>query len=134
MTEKAEVYNNFYAAGQRSYYGIQASLFGLPPIHGVGYIGGGLELSRLTRVADIARGHGYQTQMLQSSNRDSIRLDSIADYAGFEQYFGKSDIPVTRTDYPDPDAAKFGWDYEMLMKTFDLANQSQKPFLSFSFT
>lgn len=134
LTEKAEVYNNFYAAGQRSYYGIQASLFGLPPIHGVGYIGGGLELSRLTRLADIARGHGYQTQMLQSSNRDSIRLDSIADYAGFEQYFGKSDIPVTRTDYPDPDAAKFGWDYEMLMKTFDLANQSQKPFLSFSFT
>ncbi len=134
LSKKSEVYDNFYAAGQRSYLGIQASLFGLPPLNSVGYIGGGLELSRLTKIGHIAQAHGYQTQMLQSSKRDSIRLDAIADYAGFQQYLGLSDIPVTRTDYPDPTGAEFGWDYEMLMKTLELANNSNKPFISFSFT
>lgn len=134
LSKKAEVYDNFYAVGQRSNLGVQASLFGLPPLESVGYIGGGLELSRLTKIGNIAQSHGYQTQMLQSSKRDSIRLDSIANYAGFQQYLGRSDIPITRSDYPDPDGAQFGWDYEMLMKTLELANKSDKPFISFSFT
>ncbi|NRA59963.1 MAG: LTA synthase family protein [Psychrobium sp.] len=134
LVKKSEVYDNFYAVGQRSYYGMQGILFGIPPLDGIGYIGGGLELSRLTKIGKIAASHGYYTQMLQSSNRDSIRLNSIANYAGFDTYLGRSDIPVTRTDYPDSEAAQFGWDYEMLMKTLSLANQQSKPFLSFSFT
>ena len=134
LAKKSEVYDNFYAVGQRSYYGMQGILFGIPPLDGIGYIGGGLELSRLTKIGKIAASHGYYTQMLQSSNRDSIRLNSIANYAGFDTYLGRSDIPVTRTDYPDSEAAQFGWDYEMLMKTLSLANQQSKPFLSFSFT
>lgn len=134
LSKKAEVYDNFYAAAQRSNLGVQASLFGLPPLESVGYIGGGLELSRLTKIGNIAQAHGYQTQMLQSSKRDSIRLDSIANYAGFQQYLGRSDIPITRTDYPDPDGAQFGWDYEMLIKTLELANKKTQPFISFSFT
>ncbi|MDT3282340.1 LTA synthase family protein [Shewanella scandinavica] len=134
LSKKAEVYDNFYAVAQRSNLGVQASLFGIPPLESVGYIGGGLELSRLTKIGNIAQAHGYQTQMLQSSKRDSIRLDSIANYAGFQQYLGRSDIPITRTDYPDPDGAQFGWDYEMLMKTLELANEKTKPFISFSFT
>jgi len=134
LSTKAEVYDNFYSVGQRSYYGVQGLLFGIAPLEGIGFIGGGLELSRLTKLGKIAKKNGYYTQMLQSSNRDSIRLNSIADYSGFETYLGRSDIPVTRTDYPDADAAEFGWDYEMLMKTFELANQQDKPFLSFSFT
>lgn len=134
LTKKSEVYDRFYAAGQRSNLGVQAVLFGLPPLASVGYIGGGLELSRLTKIGQVAQQHGYQTQMLQSSKRDSIRLDSIANYAGFQQYLGLSDIPITRNDYPDPSGAHFGWDYEMLMKTLELANESTKPFISFSFT
>jgi len=134
LAAKSEVYDNFYAVGQRSYYGMQGILFGIPPLDGIGYIGGGLELSRLTKIGEIAEKHGYYTQMLQSSNRDSIRLNSIANYAGFETYLGRSDMPVTRTDYPDPEAAEFGWDYEMLMKTLSLVNQQSKPFFSFSFT
>ncbi|NRA82587.1 MAG: LTA synthase family protein [Gammaproteobacteria bacterium] len=134
LAKKSEVYDNFYAVGQRSYYGMQGILFGIPPLDGIGYIGGGLELSRLSKIGDMAAKHGYYTQMLQSSNRDSIRLNSIANYAGFDTYLGRSDIPVTRTDYPNPEAAQFGWDYEMLMKTLSLVNQQSKPFLSFSFT
>jgi len=134
LSKKSEVYDNFYAVAQRSNLGVQASLFGIPPLESVGYIGGGLELSRLTKIGSIAQSHGYQTHMLQSSKRDSIRLDSIANYAGFQQYLGKSDIPVIRKDYPNPEGAQFGWDYEMLMKTLELANKSNKPFISFSFT
>ncbi|MFB2721696.1 LTA synthase family protein [Shewanella xiamenensis] len=134
LSKKSEVYDSFYAVAQRSNLGVQASLFGIPPLESVGYIGGGLELSRLTKIGNIAQSHGYQTHMLQSSKRDSIRLDSIANYAGFQQYLGKSDIPITRKDYPDPEGAQFGWDYEMLMKTLELANKSNKPFISFSFT
>lgn len=134
LSKKSEVYDNFYAVAQRSNLGVQASLFGIPPLESVGYIGGGLELSRLTKIGNIAQAHGYQTHMLQSSKRDSIRLDSIANYAGFQQYLGMSDIPIIRTDYPNPAGAQFGWDYEMLMKTLELANNSSKPFISFSFT
>jgi phosphoglycerol transferase MdoB-like AlkP superfamily enzyme len=134
LTTKSEVYDNFYAAGQRSYYGMQATLFGLPPLHGVGYIGGGLELSRLSKIGEIANNHNYETFMIQSSKRESIRLDSIASYAQFTHYLGKSDIPLLRDDYPNASEAEFGWDYEMLMKNLDLVNRSDKPFLSFAFT
>jgi phosphoglycerol transferase MdoB-like AlkP superfamily enzyme len=134
LTHKSQVYDNFYAAGQRSYYGMQATLFGLPPLHGVGYIGGGLELSRLSKLGKIANNHGYNTYMIQSSKRESIRLDSIASYAQFTHYLGKSDIELLRSDYPNANEAEFGWDYEMLMKNFSLVNASNKPFLSFAFT
>jgi phosphoglycerol transferase MdoB-like AlkP superfamily enzyme len=134
LTLKSQVYDNFYATGQRSYYGIQAILFGLPPLHGLGFVGGGLELSRLSKLGKIANNNGYETFMLQSSKRESIRLDSIASYAQFNHYLGKSDFPLLRDDYPNPNGAVYGWDYEMLMKNLSLVNNTNKPFLSFAFT
>lgn len=124
---------NFYAAGQRSIEGLQATLSSLPLIPGLPRLGEGLEVSRFTGLGDIARINGYRTILMQSSGRRSFRVDAIASATGFDEYYGKEDMPIL-LDYADPQGAKFGWDYESYMLLKEKLSGETRPFLTYLFT
>lgn len=71
---------------------------------------------------------------MQSSNRRSFHMDGIASAMGFDQYFGKEDLPL-RLNYPEEIPA-FGWDYEVLMFLADFLEKKSEPqpFFAFLFT
>jgi len=124
---------NFYAAGQRSIEGIQATLTGIPPLKGAPHIGIGLEVSNFTKIGGLAKKNGYRTLFLQSSRRRSFRVDAVAKAAGFEEYYGMEDMPIL-LDYSDPKAAKFGWDYETYMLLNQKLEETDRPFFAYMFT
>ncbi|MBU2645050.1 LTA synthase family protein [bacterium] len=123
---------NFYANGQRSVEGIQATLTGIPPIVGMPTIATGL-VANYSKLGTLAEENGYATIFLQSSKKRSLRIDSIAGSTGFREYYGKEDMPP-QLDYPDPEGARWGWDYEMLMKAADRMEMVNKPFLVYAIT
>ncbi len=135
LIEKSVVWDNFYAAGQRSILGIQAVLASVPVLSTQPVLGYGLELHNLSRLAGEAEKDGYSTLMVQSSNRRSFHMDGIARSLGFTEYYGKEDMPLLKS-YPQ-DIPRFGWDYETLMfargKISEIA-QSEKNFFTFIFT
>ncbi len=126
-------YTRFYAAGQRSIEGIQATLTGIPALKGLPRIDAGIGVSNISRLGSIVRDYGYQTLFIQSSARDSFKVSGIAAATGFEHYYGKEDVPL-RLDYPNPDAAVFGWDYETLQLMKEELDGLGSPFLAYAFT
>ncbi|MDQ7016313.1 MAG: sulfatase-like hydrolase/transferase [Gammaproteobacteria bacterium] len=133
LVSESRVYDRFYAAGQRSFYGIQAALTGIPIMRGLPYLGTGLELSRFSKLGVLAKQEGYSTLLLQSSKRHSLRLDQIAKTTGFDEYYGLEDYPIL-LDYPAVGAASFGWDHETLQFLEWRLQRISAPFLAFLFT
>lgn len=133
LISKSQVWDNYYAAGQRSIIGVQAILSSLPALPNHTTLGFGLELNKMNKIAEIANQHNYRTIMMQSSARRSFHMDSIANALGFQEYYGKEDIPLLR-EYPQ-EQASFGWDYDSL-QFFNkkISENSHKPFFAFMFT
>jgi phosphoglycerol transferase MdoB-like AlkP superfamily enzyme len=136
LIKKSVVWDRFYASGQRSILGIQAVLTSTPVINHMPTLGDGLELNSMSRLAELAKQDGYQTLMMQTSNRRSFHVESIAHGLGFDHYYGKEDMPILR-QYPQ-EPPRFGWDYEGAMflesKISDLNRNSNKPIFAFLFT
>lgn len=133
LVRQSQVWRQFYAAGQRSIIGIQAVLTSVPVLPERNTIGWGLEMNNMSRLAELARQNGYRTLMAQSSNRRSFHMDGIMQAVGFEEYYGKEDIPLLRT-YPQ-ETPTFGWDYDTLMFVGKkISEQPEKPFFAFVFT
>ncbi|MHB8728731.1 MAG: LTA synthase family protein [Sulfuricaulis sp.] len=122
-----------YSHGQRTMEGIQATLTGIPKLMGRPHIGKGLEASNISRLGAIAQRHGYQTIFAQSSRRGSLRMDAIAQAAGFKEYYGMEDYPIL-LDYPNASASAFGWDYETFMFLNGKLAHRREPFLAYVFT
>lgn len=132
LIAKSQVWTNFYAAGQRSIIGIQASLTSVPALPNRQPIGFGLELNNMSRIAELAQKQGYRTLMLQTSNRRSFHIDGVAQAVGFQEYYGKEDVPVIR-QYPQ-DPPPFGWDYDSLMYFGKQISSKPEPFFAFFFS
>lgn len=138
LVAKSQVWDHFYAAGQRSILGIQAIFTSVPILPNHPALGTGLELNNLSQFGYLAREAGYQTIFMQTSPRRSFHVDGIANLLGFERYYGKEDVPIIK-QYPDKNAPPFGWDYDSLMflhRQIDEMTQSQpdKPFFASIFT
>ncbi|WP_245898313.1 LTA synthase family protein [Glaesserella australis] len=133
LISKSQVWDNYYAAGQRSIIGIQAILSSLPALPNQPTLGFGLELKQMSKIADIANQYDYRTIMMQSSARRSFHMDSIANALGFQEYYGKEDVPLLR-EYPQ-EQPRFGWDYDALQFFSQVINKkNQQPFFAFMFT
>ncbi|WP_396434212.1 LTA synthase family protein [Limnohabitans sp.] len=136
LVPQAQVWDRFYAAGQRSIVGLQAVLTSTPVLKHMPTLGDGLELNRMSRMADLAKQQGYETVMVQTSNRRSFQVESIAHSLGFAHYYGKEDLPPRR-EYPQ-EVPRFGWDHEGLMfletQITQLHQQAGKPVFGFIFT
>jgi phosphoglycerol transferase MdoB-like AlkP superfamily enzyme len=133
LAKEGRLFTNFFASGQRSIQGIQATLTSIPPFTGLPSIGRGLEVYNISKVADMANRSGYETLFVQSSKRRSFRIDAIADALGFEQFYGMEDIPM-KLAYKDQTASKFGWDYETYMFLKSKLDTLKEPFFSYMFT
>jgi phosphoglycerol transferase MdoB-like AlkP superfamily enzyme len=126
------LFDNAYAASQRSIGAVQALLAGAPSVPGVSELGFGLELANITRIGAIAAGHGYDTLFVQGGRRRSYYMDSVASALGFAHFFGMEDVPAHATTADvEP---KFGWDGETLAFALDRMNEFEKPFLAFVIT
>lgn len=132
LAEEGLAFTNFYASGQRSVEGIQVTLTGVPTIIGMPTIGTGM-LANTSRLGEMAQKNGYSTLFVQSLKRQSFRGESIAGAAGFQNYYGMEDMPVL-LDYPDPTAARYGWDYETYMLAFEKMNSFKNSFISYVIT
>ncbi|OZN25883.1 hypothetical protein CFY87_01355 [Actinobacillus seminis] len=134
LISRSQVWDNYYAAGQRSIIGIQAILSSVPALQNQPTLGFGLELIDMSRIADIADQHHYRTIMMQSSERRSFHMNGIAHALGFKEYYGKEDVPLLK-NYPQ-EQPRFGWDYDALQFFVRKLSegQSDKPFFSFMFT
>lgn len=133
LVKQGLAFTRAYSHGQRSIEGVQASLTGVPRLIGMPYLGKGLEVTNISRLGAIAQRHGYRTIFVQAPHRGSFRMDAIARAAGFEQYYGMEDIPVV-LDYPDPNAAPFGWDYDTYMFVDGRLAREKQPFLAYVYT
>ena len=133
LMQQGRLYTRFYAAGTRSMDGIAGILASVPTLPGMPYIGTGMDQNRLSYLAEFAKDHAYNTVFLQSSNRGSFRLDSVAAKAGFETYLGAEDIPSAHTDAPRKE--QWGvWDYSTFMEANRQFAKQQGPFLGFVFS
>lgn len=135
LIAKSQVWDNFYAAGQRSILGIQAVLTSTPVLPSQAALGFGLELRNFSKMGKIAAKQGYETLLVQSSARGSFHMQGIAKSLGFKHYYGKEDMPML-LDYPGETKPAFGYDYETLQFALDKIDNfaTDKPFLSFIFT
>jgi phosphoglycerol transferase MdoB-like AlkP superfamily enzyme len=133
MARDGLAFTQFFAAGQRSYEGVQATLTGLPALPGVPTLTEGLTL-RTSRIGAIASDHGMRTIFSQASKRRSLRLDSVANALGFAEYYGREDIKRFLLDYPDVNAFRFGIDHETMQTLADNLRGETKPFMAFLFT
>lgn len=132
MAAQGLKFTHFFANGQRSVEGIQATLTGIPSIIGLPTIGVGI-LAKYSKLGEMAEENGYTTIFVESLKRRSFRLDAIAGSAGFREFYGMEDIPIL-LDYPDPEAARWGWDYETYMKAAERMEAVEKPFLTYIVT
>lgn len=107
---RGRLFEQVFAASQRTVGGVQAALTGVPCLPGVPELGRGLEQTAVTRVAALARARGYRTFFLQAPRRRSFYLDSVMLSLGFEAAYGLEDVAPRRV-YPDPDP-KWGWDHD----------------------
>lgn len=124
---------NFYSAGQRSIEGVQATLTGIPVLKGMPRIDTGIGVSNISRLGNIAKQDGYSTLFIQTSDRDSYKLQGVARATGFDHFYGREDVPLL-LDYPEPDAAVFGWDYDTLQFMKNKLDELESPFLAYAFT
>lgn len=135
LLPKSRYFTHCYASGQRSIEGIQSILTSVPLLDDKPFLGLGLEMNSLTRIASNLAQQGYLTMMSQASPRRSFRMDGIAHSLGFTHYYGKEDYPILR-DYPQP--AVWGWDYETLMYLGEKLKieqaEGRSGFFSFTFT
>lgn len=137
LIKQSQVWDRFYAAGQRSIYGLQAMLSSLPTMDNYPSLGFGLEVNNMSEMGHIANQNGYESLFVQTSERRSFHVDGIASRLGFKQYYGKEDIPVIKK-YPQG-VPHFGWDYDGLMFLHSKLDQTVKqhplkPLLSVLFT
>lgn len=134
LIEKSMVWDNYYAAGKRSIIGIQAVLSSVPALNNHPVLGFGLELNKISRIGKILNDHQYRTIMMQTSNRRSFNVNSIANVLGFQEYYGKEDVPIIKK-YPQ-EPPHFGWDYDSLQFLLNKLNETpkSKPLFAFLFT
>lgn len=127
-------FTQFFANGQRSIEGITSLLTGIPLLPYQPSLGHGMELSRHSYLGSIAKANGYSTLAMQSSERNSFRVDSIMTLAGFSNYYGAEDIPNLGLETSGKNPAFGTWDNNMLQFYVRKISELKPPFLAFTFT
>ena len=133
LAQQGRLYTHFYANGQRSIQGAAALLSGMPIFPGMPMLGEGMEQNRLSYLGSLAQAQGYDTYFLQSSERFSLRLDVVAQRAGFVHYSGAEDIPEQHA-VPKPVGNWGTWDHNMLQEANRQFAAAKQPFVGFLFT
>ena len=123
-------YEHFYSAGKRSLLGVTASFFSIPYVWGLPYLNTGLEKYNFPRWASLLQQKGIKTIFVQSDYRLSEKAANWTAYLGFEEFYGKEDIPTTR-EYP---TFNKGFDYEAGEFLFQRLQNTTEPFFAVFYT
>lgn len=128
--------SNAYANGRQSIDGIGAVVAGIvAPANNNLYFGKGLEASKFSYLGSIFKSNGYETIAMQSSKRNSFRVDSIMRLSGFDRYYGAEDFKTHQHGEDKDKMPHYGtWDGDMFNRYFKELDSIKKPFLSFTFT
>ena len=118
IVSESIVFNNAYAVGTRSMFGLYAIFAGLPLIPG--FIAEnssytyGLELKNMFSIVDIFNGKGYYTAYMQTSPIDSNKFFGVMAKTNFrmKETFSEDSIPVCMK-YKEK--AFYGYDYDLCM-------------------
>lgn len=134
IVAQGQRFQQAYANGPISIYGLQALLTGMPHLPGMPLMGfGGVETLALKGIAEHAAAAGYQTLWAQASRRASFNMDRLASRWGFEQIAGREDY-LTPPEWPK---TPFGWDwpmYEYALNQFDALSARPAPFFATLYT
>jgi len=134
LSQEGIKFTNFYSNGYRSIFGITSIFTGITIPKGMQYLGRGLELSNLSYLGTVAKQNGYSTISMQASNRRSYRVDSVSALAGFDAYYGASDMPNVETVDKGRAPITGTYDFNMLDFYHHKLNSMKEPFLGFAFT
>ena len=133
LSKNGRLFTRFYANGQRSIEGASAILGSVATLPGMPFLGEGMEQNRFSFLGELAQNQGYETIFLQSSERYSLRFDSIAKRAGFLTYLGAEDIPELHAD--SKPANNWGtWDHNTFQEANKRFSSAKKPFFGFIFS
>ncbi|MBO7612074.1 MAG: sulfatase-like hydrolase/transferase [Elusimicrobia bacterium] len=118
IVSESIVFNNAYAVGTRSMFGLYAIFAGLPLVPG--FIAEnssytyGLELKNMFSIVDIFNGKGYYTAYMQTSPVDSNKFFGVMAKTNFrmKETFSEDSIPVYMK-YKEK--AFYGYDYDLCM-------------------
>ncbi|MDY0121031.1 MAG: sulfatase-like hydrolase/transferase [Sulfurimonas sp.] len=134
LSSESLKFTNFYANGFRSIFGITSIFTGITLPSGFEYLGKGLELSSISYLGRVAKENGYSTMAMQGGNRRSYRIDSVANIAGFDEYYGAEDIPNVEIIEEGREARTGTYDHNLLDFYNKKISKLKEPFLSFAFT
>ncbi len=139
IVSESVVFNNAYAVGTRSMFGLYSIFLGFPLIPG--FIAEnssytyGLELKNMFSVADIFNDKGYYSAYMQTSPVDSNKFFGIMAKTNFrmQETFSEDSIPVYMR-YKEK--AFYGYDYDLCMFIDDKVSKLSKeePFFILAFT
>ena len=127
-------FTNFYSNGYRSIFGITSIFSGVTIPAGADFLGSGLELSNLSYLGNVAKENGYSTISMQASNRRSYRVDAVSHLAGFDKYYGASDMPNVEKVDKGRKVITGTYDFNMFDFYHKKLNKMKEPFLGFAFT
>lgn len=133
LSKNGVLFTRFYANGQRSIEGASALLASVATLPGMPFLGEGLEQNRFSFLGELAQNQSYETIFLQSSERYSLRFDSIAKRAGFSTYLGAEDIPELH-EHSKPVNNWGTWDHNTFQEANKRFSSAKTPFFGFIFT
>lgn len=133
LAQSGRLFTNFYASGQRSIVGFSSIVTGLPVLPGMPAMGDGMEQFPINFLGNVAQSKGYQTIFIQSSERLSLRLNTLSARAGFDTYLGAEDIPELH-ETAKPTGVWGTWDHNTLQEANRQFSQLKQPFLGLVFT
>jgi len=139
IVSESIVFNNAYAVGTRSMFGLYAIFAGVPLIPG--FIAEnssytyGLELKNMFSISDIFNNKNYYTAYMQTSPVDSNKFFGLMAKTNFrmKETFSEEEIPKYM-DYNEK--AFYGYDYDLCMFVNDKVKKIKKetPFFILAFT
>jgi len=131
IAAKGRRYQQAYANGPISIYGLQALLTGMPHLPGMPLMGfGGVETLKLRGVASYAAEAGYDTLWAQAPRRASFNMDVLAKRWGFAQVAGSEDYHTPA----DWNKTPFGWDWPMYEYALAKFSELEAPFFATLYT
>ncbi len=108
-------FKNFYSSGRRSLMGRTCTYFSIPYVWGLPTFTQGLGGKSMSRLATYFNDKGYTTIDVMTARAIADKANEMAAYMGFDQFWAKEDIPVTRK-YPTFNKG-FDWEgFEFLLE------------------
>ncbi|MBK6983907.1 MAG: LTA synthase family protein [Bacteroidetes bacterium] len=130
LMQHSLVFKNAISNAGTSIEGIPAVLSSFPNLMPNPYINSSYSGNKLTSMASLLKGEGYQTSFFHGGTNGTMNFDSYANLSGFVNYYGRTEYN-NESDFDN----NWGiWDEPFLQYTAKTVNTYSSPFLAAIFT